>query len=275
MYNKNETLLSISNVNFSFLQESLFRKPIEKKILRDINLTIKNITRESVTGQVVTLLGRSGVGKTQLFNIISGLTKPTSGEVKIGIEQKIVVPGIVGTVLQTYPLFSHRTLFSNLSLKSKDNSLIDFYLNEFDLIDCKFNYPAQLSGGQRQRAAIVQQLLCSEHFILLDEPFSGLDPVSTEKLCKTINKIVNLHDHNSVIISSHILEPSLAISDTCWILGHQYSYEQGQKTKVPGATILKIEDFAEQGLSWNPEIRKMPAFINKCEEIRQFFFNNT
>ena len=268
-YSKGGPLLTLESVNLSYEGN---------RVLRDINLQILDIQGfDKNLGQVVTLLGRSGVGKTQLFKIISGLMKPTSGNVLIGLEQKPVAPGIVGVVQQNYPLFKHRTLMQNLQLVSKDKERIDYYLNEFDIWDRRNAYPSQLSGGQRQRSAIIQQLLCSEHFILLDEPFSGLDPVATDKLCYNIDKVVHLDSQNTVIISTHILSPALAISDEVWMLGYEYQMEPTDLTgnpelvKVPGAILKHKYDLAAEGLAWNPDIRKDHRFQELTEEIRDLF----
>lgn len=262
-YSLAETLIKLENISLQFG---------DFLCLRDINLEIKDIISSTETlGQVITLLGKSGVGKTQLFKILSGLQKPTTGTVLIGKEQKAVEPGIVGMVLQTYPLFKHRTLESNLNLVSNDKEKVKAYMEDFDIYQHRKKYPKDLSGGQKQRTAVVQQLLTSEHFVLLDEPFSGLDPVATEKLCKMINKIANQDEQNTIIISSHILEPSLAISDMALILGHEYKDVEGVRTKVEGATILYQEDLAAQGLAWNPDIRKDKKFIDLVETIRATF----
>lgn len=263
-YTLGNTLLKIEDVSLSFG---------DNLILRDINLEVKDIIRtDSIAGQVITLLGKSGVGKTQLLKMIAGLQTPTKGKVLITEELKEVQAGEVGMVLQTYPMFEHRTLLGNMELVSKDKEKINFLLNEFSIEDHKNKYPCQLSGGQRQRGAIVQQLLCSEHFILLDEPFSGLDPVATEKLCQNISRIANLDEKNTVIISSHILEPSLAISDSVLIMGHEYDIEACiPPCKIPGAKILYQENLAAKGLAWQPEIRKDRRFVELCENIRQTF----
>ncbi len=265
-YKLSDTLLKIENLSLSYKKQL---------VLRDINLEIKDISVEgTTTGQILTLVGRSGVGKTQLFKQIAGLSIPTKGSVLVGKNQEPTKPGVVGMVLQDYPLFSHYTVLGNLELVcKKDKDRIDYYLNEFDIYDHRNKYVSQLSGGQRQRSAIVQQLLCSEHFTLLDEPFSGLDPVAIDKLCRIIIKVTNLNEQNTVIISSHILEPAMAISDTVVMLGHQYGKEEGKEelVKIEGATIVHIENLAEQGLSWNPDIRKEIRFVHKVEEIRELF----
>jgi ABC-type nitrate/sulfonate/bicarbonate transport system ATPase subunit len=253
-----EVLLSLQGISLNFGT---------KKVLRDINLEVRNIVaQEACLGQVTTLLGKSGVGKTQLMKIIAGLLKPTTGEILI--DGKPIIPGLVGMVLQNYPLFQHRTLLDNLTLVCKDKDKIDNYLSEFEMIEHKSKYPSQLSGGQRQRAAIIQQLLSSEHFILLDEPFSGLDPVAIDKLCLNINKVANQDEKNTVIISSHILEPSIAISDSIWILGNE---KDSSDIKIEGATLLKNKNLVEEGLAWNPDIRKEAKFSHMMEEIRWLF----
>lgn len=261
-YSLAEPLLKLENVSLSFGE-----KENKKKVLRDINIEIKDIIGETTTGQVVTLLGKSGAGKTTLLRIIAGLIQPTTGSVLIGKQQLPVVAGVVGMVLQTYPLFAHRTLMENLLLVCKDKAKIESYLEDFDIYQHKDKYPSKLSGGQRQRTAILQQLLCSEHYILLDEPFSGLDPVAIEKLCKILTKVVNADDQNTLIISSHILEPSIAISDTIWMIGNEYD---GDK-KLEGSVIRYTEDLAAEGFAWNPEIRKDPKFRDAVERVRELF----
>jgi NitT/TauT family transport system ATP-binding protein len=90
------------------------------QILRDVNLEIKDIVRpDKVAGQVVGLLGPSGIGKTSLFRIMAGLEPPDTGRVLIGEEGKPVQRGMVGVVAQHYPLFAHRTVLGNLTVAGR------------------------------------------------------------------------------------------------------------------------------------------------------------
>lgn len=264
-YSTGRPLLTLSNISLKYG---------DKLILRDINIQYLDLVRTgAITGQICTIVGKSGVGKSQLFNIIAGLQAPTTGEVLIGLEQKKVEVGAVGMVAQNYPLFNHRTVTSNLQLVTKDKAKIEFYLNEFSLTAHRDKYPIQLSGGQRQRVAIIQQILCSDHFILLDEPFSGLDPLATQKLCDIIVKVASMDELNTVLISSHVLEPALAVSDHVWILGNMKDPQwSGQEDRMlPGATIRFIEDLASQGLAWREDIYTDPAFVALCSKIRTVF----
>ena len=100
------TLLSVKGVSLSFSG---------KPILRDVNAEVRDVRRPGVvTGQVVGLLGPSGIGKTQHFRILSVLNAPDSGTVLVGEKQEPVRRGMVGVVAQSYPLFAHRTVLGNL-----------------------------------------------------------------------------------------------------------------------------------------------------------------
>jgi len=264
-YTRAGALLKLNNISLKFG---------DKLVLRDINIDVLDVIEPGVTrGQVCTLVGKSGAGKSQLFNIIAGLQQPTTGEVLIGTAQQPVRRGQVGMVAQNYPLFNHKTVMNNLLCVTKDKEKINFYLNEFGLLEHAAKYPAQLSGGQRQRIAVTQQLLCSEHFILLDEPFSGLDPLSTQKLCDVITKIAGMDELNTILISSHVIEPSLAVSDTVWVLGQETCYDPPTSidTKIPGSTIRFVEDLAAQGLAWREDIELDPAFTAVCKKVRDIF----
>ncbi len=260
-YSKNELLIDVQNINLTY----------DKQILRDINFKVHNITRPNVNqGQVISLIGRSGIGKTQMFKILAGLTQPSSGIVNIGIDQHPVEAGDVGVVSQNCLLFNHRTIYENLRLAMKHDSikinskerdvLIADYANKFDLTEHLKKYPLQLSGGQRQRVSIIQQVLTGNRFILLDEPFSGLDALMIDRVMELLLQISTLHELNTLVIISHDIENSLAISDTAFILAREKNKE--------GATITETLDLIEMGLAWNPAIREEVKFQQLVSEIK-------
>ena len=234
-----------------------------KQILRDVNFEIRNVTRPGITqGQVIALIGRSGIGKSQLFRILSGLNKPTTGSILIDSNQHPVTAGEVGIIPQNYILFNHRTIRKNLLLgmshsgkkrtAKEAEDLIDQYAEAFDLKDHLEKYPMQLSGGQRQRVSIIQQVLTDNKFILLDEPFSGLDSLMVDKVIHLLIKISLLNEYNTMVIISHDIESSMAIADTVWLLAKEPEKE--------GATITHVYDLKEMGLAWDPGIREKPEF---------------
>lgn len=256
-----ERLLTITGLGLSYG---------EKVILRDINLAIDNVVRPGVNqGQCVALLGPSGCGKTQLFRCIAGLQNPSLGTIEFGeVEQgkigKQPEPGSVGVVQQAYPLLQHRTIKGNLTLVCKDQKKVMDMLTRFGLQDHADKYPIQLSGGQRQRVAIMQQMLISDrHFLLMDEPFSGLDIIAKDKVCDLINEVNLLDELNTTIFTTHDLESAIQIADTIWIMGR----EEGK----PGATIVKQYDLMTMGLAWQPNVTKHPLFVPLLNEIHDLF----
>ena len=107
-YKYDATILQVRNVNLT-----LGGNPI----LRDVNLTVRDIKRPDMAqGQIIGLLGPSGIGKTQLLQVMTGLRKPTSGDVLLGPDGVPVRPGLVGKVPQNYLLFDWRTIYDNLSI---------------------------------------------------------------------------------------------------------------------------------------------------------------
>lgn len=260
-YTLGPTLLALKDISLRFG---------DRLILKDINIEVKDIVREGcVTGQVSSIIGPSGIGKTQLFKIIAGLLKPTTGQVLVGVEQQQVRAGTVGVVAQNYPLFNHRTVISNLGLVSKEKDKIDWYLNELGLTALKSSYPAQLSGGEKQRVAIVQQLLCAKHEILLmDEPYSGLDIKAKLIVSNLISKVANMNEFNTILIISHDLESSLLVSDSAWVIGHDYD-EKGEQ--IEGAHIKYNINLAEMDLCWHPDLSTDPKFVQLCQDIKGLF----
>jgi ABC-type nitrate/sulfonate/bicarbonate transport system ATPase subunit len=261
IYEKQELLMAVQDVQLVY----------DKPILRDINFSIHNIVRPGVSqGQVISLIGRSGIGKTQLFKILAGLITPSAGHVRIGEDQHVVKAGEVGVVAQNYLLFNHRTIFDNLKLAmrhghpgvsdAEKEKIINTYAEQFDLTEHLKKYPLLLSGGQRQRVSIIQQVLTGNRYILLDEPFSGLDALMVDRVMELLMQISTLHELNTLIIISHDVENALAISDTAFILAREKDKE--------GATITETIDLIEMGLAWNPVIREDASFQHLVAQIK-------
>lgn len=258
-YEKRERLLSIENLNLQYG---------DKVILRDVNLHVDNIVRPGVEqGQVVALLGLSGSGKTQLFRCIAGMQRPTTGIVRLMDHKHNVVAGEVGVVQQAYPLLNHRTVWSNLMLathgKAGSKEEAERLLAHFGLTEKKNAYPQELSGGQRQRVAIIQQLLCSSHFLLMDEPFSGLDVMAKRRVFDTMLKVSTSNELNTVIFTTHDLEAAVTLADEIWVIGKEAD-------KV-GSTVIQRIDLAAKGLAWSPDIQRHPLYFPTILELKDLF----
>jgi polar amino acid transport system ATP-binding protein/sulfate transport system ATP-binding protein len=185
--------------------------------------------------------------------------------------------GEVGVVGQSYPLFRNKTVIQNLRSVPHGNNKkdledkISFYLDRLRIADLKNSFPINLSGGQRQRVAIVQQMLCSEHFLLLDEPFASLDPLMTQEVCRLIDDIANASDLHTVIVVSHDITSTVAISTELWLLGYDHD-EAGNPIPENGARIKYKEDLMKMGLAWEfPGIYENPKFLEFVKDIRMTF----
>jgi NitT/TauT family transport system ATP-binding protein len=267
VYEMKETLLTLSKLSLC-----LGTRPV----LNDLCACVRNVTRPGLLqGQVVAVLGPSGVGKTQLLRLMSGLSLPDSGQVLVGPEQTPVRRGRVGVVAQTYPLFEHRTLLDNLVVAACQTGLdgaaararSQELMERFSLSEHALAYPATLSGGQRQRAAIAQQLLRPKPLLLMDEPFSGLDPLMAREVCRLITEVATHDEQLTILLVTHDICAALAVADTLWLLGRV----RDQDGVAQGARILHSVDLMERGLAWHPEVTRAAEFESTKREVEARF----
>ncbi len=265
-YERKEILLKVEDVNLTLGG---------RRILRDVQIELRNIVRPGLTqGQIVGLLGPSGMGKTQLFRILSGLNQPDSGRVLVTEKGTMVRPGMVGVIAQNYPLFEHRTVLGNLIVASKQAGVADpenrsrILLKEFGLEDQAPKYPAQLSGGQRQRVAILQQFLCSDHFLLMDEPFSGLDPLALDRMCNFLCEMAASDELKTFILVTHDIHAAVKVCDTLWLLGRDHDSEGNP---IPGSRIQKSIDLIQRGLAWRKNIERTAEYHATVDEVHDLF----
>ncbi|MFM2393735.1 MAG: hypothetical protein RLZZ546_1717 [Bacteroidota bacterium] len=275
-YEEKETLLKLENVGLSYGP---------KEILKNINIEIKNIVKPNAhQGQIIAFLGRSGRGKSSLFRMITGLEKPTVGnvyipeyEVKSGTKvnsgkMKIVHEGEVGFVDQKYTLFRHKTVNQALHFSLRTSTLseeekqkkIDKYLEDWGLLKNKNQYPNELSGGQRQRTAIIEQLLSSSNYLVLDEPFSGLDVGNIQNVKNAFNLIDNSDDLNTILFSTHDIDLAVELADCIYILGYT-------KDSVIGEVVATF-DLKKMGLAWKSDVSV--EHYNLVKEIKNILLNS-
>lgn len=256
-YEQKQTILSVENLSVAYNG---------KLIIRDINFSERDTVRpDRQQGQIIAFLGRSGRGKSTLFRTLTGLESPSTGQVLIpdlsrsaangNQPAKKVEEGDVGFVDQRYTLFRHKTVLQTLLFAMRRSTLtaaekkekVLQYLSDWGLTQVKDQYPVFLSGGQRQRTAILEQLLSSGYYMVLDEPFSGLDVGNIQSVKRAFQWINSSHELHTIIFSTHDIELAVELADSIYVLG--YPKDEGGKLGTAG-TLLKHFDLKQMGLAW-------------------------
>lgn len=189
-----------------------------KQVLEDIQIFLEQ-------GELVSLLGASGVGKTTLFHIIAGLMEPASGSVWLEGEEITGKPGKISYMLQKDMLLPYKTVLDNVSLplqikgvkKQAARQEAKQYFKEFGLEGYETKYPAQLSGGMRQRAALLRTYLFSGEVALLDEPFSALDTMTRSAMHQWYLDVME-RIHLSTLLITHDIDEAILLSDRIYVL---------------------------------------------------------
>lgn len=203
-----------------------------EEIIRDISIELNK-------GELVSLLGISGGGKTTLFNIIAGLSTPDKGRVLMDGEDITGCPGRVSYMLQKDLLFPFRTIEDNVALpliiqgmnKKDARKKAGQYFDQFGLEGTQRKYPAQLSGGMRQRAALLRTYLFSGSVALLDEPFSALDMLTKQSVHSWYLDVMEQIQLSTLFIT-HDIDEAVQLSDRIYLL-------TGRPGVITGEIVVK------------------------------------
>ncbi|MBF13481.1 MAG: LPS export ABC transporter ATP-binding protein [Legionellales bacterium] len=209
----------INQIKLDQLNQSIKQKPIVK----DISFSVSS-------GQIVGLLGSNGSGKTTTFNLISGLSMPTSGNIYLNDQCITALPtyqrarlGI--TYLPQEPsIFQGLTVRENLlavleltpSSQAQHRQQLELLLEEFQITHIANHLGRVLSGGERRRVEIARSIAMNPTFILMDEPFAGIDPKTIEEIKGLLIQLK--HRSIGIIITDHNVTETLAICDECHII---------------------------------------------------------
>ena len=222
---------------FQLLNDGLIVNKISKtygnkKVVRDISLSIKR-------GEIVGLLGPNGAGKTTTFYMIVGLVKPDTGSILLDktdlTKAPIYLRGAkgIGYLPQEPSIFRGMNVEDNLLSiievvekdKNKHQIILQGLLNEFNISHVKKSKSLVLSGGERRRLEIARTLAAKPKFLLLDEPLTGIDPVSIEEIKSIIKSLTK--KNIGVLITDHNVRETLKIIDKVYIVNEGGIYFEG------------------------------------------------
>lgn len=214
-------MLEIKNLSFSYEKGN--------PILDNININLNY-------GEIISILGESGVGKTTIFNIIAGILKYDSGEILLD-NKKVSLTHHISYMLQKDMLFEHKTILDNVALpliiknikknEAKDRAYT--LLKEFRLDKYAKYYPKDLSGGMRQRVALLRTYLFDRKIILLDEAFNALDTITKAEIYDWYLDVSNKLGLSTLLIT-HNIDEAILLSDRIYVLGNR-----------PANVILNLE----------------------------------
>ncbi len=191
---------------------------------------VKDVSFEVEQGEIAGLLGPNGAGKTTSFYMIVGLIQPNSGKIFLDEEEITYEPVYrraqkgIGYLSQEASVFRRLSVEDNIRAvlemtkltKEEQRFRVESLLNEFGLQKIRKSLGIQLSGGERRRTEIARALALKPNFILLDEPFAGVDPIAVEDIQEIVAK---LKDKNiGILITDHNVHETLSITDRAYLL---------------------------------------------------------
>jgi len=230
---------------------------------------VKHVSVEVNQGEIIGLLGPNGAGKTTTFYMMVGLIKPFSGKVFLDDSEITDMPMYkraqlgIGYLAQEASVFRHLSVEDNLKAvmqftkmtRPEQNERLESLLDEFGLQHIRKSKGIQLSGGERRRTEIARALAVDPHFILLDEPFAGVDPIAVEDIQSIVSRLKT--KNIGILITDHNVHETLSIVDRAYLM-----FE---------GSILKTGSAEE--LAEDPHVRKV--YLGQNFELRKKDFNTT
>jgi len=209
--------------NILLKSEHLFKRYGQREVVKDVTINVKQ-------GEIVGLLGPNGAGKTTTFYMVVGFIKPNSGKVFLDTEDITDFPMYlrarrgIGYLPQEPSVFRKLSVEDNISAvlemtplsKQEQRAKLESLLIEFGLNKVRKNSGDSLSGGERRRTEIARALATSPKFILLDEPFAGIDPLAVEDIQAIVAglKLRNI----GILITDHNVQETLSITDRAYLI---------------------------------------------------------
>lgn len=236
----------MSNDHQSLKAEGLYKKYGTRMVVKDVDVSVG---RKEVVG----LLGPNGAGKTTTFYMITGMIKPSKGDIFLD-DENITQDAMyirarkgIGYLAQEPSIFSKLSVENNLKLVlemrkelsyDEQQEKLDSLLNDLSVGHLRNNKGGTLSGGERRRVEIARSLCMDPNFILLDEPFAGVDPIAVEEIQTIIDSL--REREIGVLVTDHNVRETLSITDRSYLLF------EGQILKSGTSEFLAADDEARR-----------------------------
>ena len=239
--------------------ENIVKKYRKRTVVKGVSFDVKQ-------GEIVGLLGPNGAGKTTSFYMIVGLIQPFSGKIFIDNENITKLPVYkrakkgIGYLAQEASVFRTLSIEDNLKAvlemtnysKEHQREKVETLLDEFGLQHIRKSQGVQLSGGERRRTEIARALAIDPKFILLDEPFAGVDPIAVEDIQEIVVRLKN--KNIGVLITDHNVHETLSITDRSYLL-----FEGSIMKAGTAEDLASDEDVRRVYLGQNFELRKVKS----------------
>ena len=248
---KTDTILEVPEMQVSAISdtlelrtEGLFKKYGKRTVVNDVSFNVKQ-------GEIVGLLGPNGAGKTTSFYMTTGLVVPNAGRIYLGNEEITNYPVYkrakagIGYLAQEASVFRKMTVEDNIASvlemtgesKSYREDKLEELIKKFRLQKVRRNYGDQLSGGERRRTEIARCLAIDPKFIMLDEPFAGVDPIAVEDIQFIVWELKDLNI--GILITDHNVEETLCITDRAYLLFEGKILFQGTPEELASNQIVR------------------------------------
>ncbi|MFD2916241.1 LPS export ABC transporter ATP-binding protein [Psychroserpens luteus] len=249
--------------------ENLMKSYNGRKVVKDVSLEVKQ-------GEIVGLLGPNGAGKTTSFYMIVGLIKPNGGNIFLEGDNITNFPMYkraqngIGYLAQEASVFRKLSIEDNIlsvlqmTKLSKKEQLdkMEYLIDEFSLEHIRKSRGDLLSGGERRRTEIARALATDPDFILLDEPFAGVDPVAVEDIQRIIAQLSN--KNIGILITDHNVQETLAITDRTYLMFEGSILKAGKPEELASDEMVR-----KVYLGQNFELRKKKLNFETAQKTKQ------
>jgi lipopolysaccharide export system ATP-binding protein len=245
--------------------ESLFKKYKSRTVVNDVSVEVGQ-------GEIVGLLGPNGAGKTTSFYMIVGLIKPNGGQIFLDSQNITDLPMFMRAKLGIGYLAQEASVFRKLSVeenimaplemrdipKQERKEKVEKLLEEFSLTHVRKSMGMVLSGGERRRTEIARALAVDPKFVLLDEPFAGVDPIAVEEIQSIVSRLKQ--KNIGILITDHNVDETLTITDRAYLMVEGKLFRKGTAEELANDPMVR-----KVYLGQNFQLRKARAIVSQSE----------